>query len=75
MLPMDSLDTILRKSLFFFFTYEKLKFFCNIWSPCKDIAINEGTVPVKDRILFKYYNPNKQDKYGIKTFKVCDPSA
>ena len=33
--------------------------FCNIWSPCKNIATDEGTVPFKGRIHFKCYNPNK----------------
>ena len=57
------------------FTYEKLvENFCNIWLPCKNIAIDEGTVPFKGRIHFKCYNRNKTDKYGIKTFKVCDSS-
>ena len=57
------------------FTYEKLvENFRNIWSPRKNIAIDEGTVPFKGRIHFKCYNPNKPDIYGIKTFKVCDSS-
>ena len=57
------------------FTYQKLvENFCNIWLPRKNIAVDEGTVPFKGRIHFKCYNPNKPDKYGIKTFKVCDSS-
>ena len=44
------------------FTYEKLiENFHNIWSPCKNIAIDEGTVPFKGKIHFKCYNPNKPD--------------
>ena len=45
------------------FTYEKLvKIFCNIWSPYKNIAIDEGTAPSKGRIHLKCYDPNKLDK-------------
>ena len=29
-------------------------------------------VPFKGNIHFRVYNPNKPDKYGIKTFKLCD---
>ena len=73
MLIKDRLDTILKKKLGF--TYEKLvENVRNIWLPRKNIAIDEGTVPFKGRIHFKCYNPNKPDKYGIKTFKVCDSS-
>ena len=57
------------------FIYEKLvEHFCNIWLPHTNIAIEEGTVPFKGRIDFKCNNPNKPDKYGIKTFEVCDSS-
>ena len=57
------------------FTYEKLaENFLNVWSPHKNIAIDEAAVPFKGRIHFKCYNPNKPDKNGIKTFKVSDSS-
>ena len=57
------------------FTHEKLvENFHNIWLPCKIIAIYKGTVPFKGSIHFKCYDINKQDKYGMKTFKVCDSS-
>ena len=29
-------------------------------------------VPFKGNIHFRVYNPNKPDKYGIKTFELCD---
>ena len=44
------------------FTYEKLvENFCNTWSPHKNIAIDEGTVPFKGRVHFKCYNPNQSN--------------
>ena len=39
--------------------------------PCK---IDKGSVPFKGSIHFKCYDINKQEKYGMKTFKVCDSS-
>ena len=56
-------------------TYEKLlENFEKVWTPRKNLSIDEGTVPFKGRVHFKCYNPNKPDKYGIKTFKLCDSS-
>ena len=46
--------------------------FRKLWIPNQFISINEGTIPFKRHIHFKVYNPNKPDKYGIKTFKLCD---
>ena len=36
------------------------------------VSIDEGTVPFIRNIHFRVYNPNKPEKYGIKTFKLCD---
>ena len=36
------------------------------------ISIDEGIIPFKGKINFKVFNPMKPDKYGIKTYKVCD---
>ena len=46
--------------------------FLKIWQPRKEISIDEGIIPFKGRIHFKVFNPNKPDKYGIKTFKLCN---
>ena len=46
--------------------------FSTLWTPRQYISIDEGTVPFKGNIHFRVYNPNKPDKYGIKTFKLCD---
>ena len=48
--------------------------FQTVWTPRKHVSIDEGTVPFKGHVHFKVYNPNKPDKYGIKTFKLCDSS-
>ena len=46
--------------------------FSTLWTPRQHISIDEGAVPFKGNIHFRVYNPNKPDKYGIKTFKLCD---
>ena len=43
-----------------------------IWTPWHQISIDKGTIPFKGNIHFKVFNPTKLDKYGIKTYKVCD---
>ena len=43
-----------------------------VWTPRHHISIDEGTIPFKGNIHFKVFNPMKPDKYGIKTYKVCD---
>ena len=43
--------------------------FSTLWTPREHISIDEGTVPFKGNIHFRVYNPNKPDKYGIKT--IC----
>ena len=43
-----------------------------VWIPKQHLLTDEGTVPFKGQIHFKVYNPNKPDKYGMKTFKLCD---
>ena len=43
-----------------------------VWTPRHHISIDEGTILFKGNIHFKVFNPMKPDKYGIKTYKVCD---
>ena len=42
------------------------------WTLQCHILIDEGTVLFKGNIHFKVFNPMKPDKYGTKTYKVCD---
>ena len=46
--------------------------FSTLWTPQQHISIDEGTVPFNGNIHFRVHNTNKPDKYGIKTFKLCD---
>ena len=49
--------------------------FAYAWIPKQHFSIDEGTIPLKGQIHFKVYNPNKPDKYGMKTFNLCDSSS
>ncbi|XP_012246014.1 piggyBac transposable element-derived protein 4-like [Bombus impatiens] len=42
-----------------------------IFSPGKDIVVNETMVPWRGRLIFRQYIPTKSHKYGIKLFKLC----
>ena len=46
--------------------------FGQLYTPNEQIAVDEGSIPFKGRVAFKCLNPNKPDKYHMKTFKVCD---
>ena len=45
-----------------------------LWTCRQPISVDEGCIPYKGRVHFKCFNPNKPDKYHLKTFKVCDSS-
>ena len=40
--------------------------------PERDLSLDEMVVKWKGRSKFKMYNPNKPEKYHIKTFGLCD---
>lgn len=44
-------------------------------SPGQDVVIDKSLVPFKGRLLFKQYLPKKSHKYGVKLFKICDPTG
>ena len=48
--------------------------FRHVWRPRQHISVDEGAIPYKGRVSFLCFNPNKPDKYHIKTFKFVDSS-
>lgn len=46
--------------------------FMTVWKPGKNICIDEGMIPFRGRVHFKVYNPDKPDKYGVKSYQLCD---
>jgi len=49
-----------------------LKNFQAAFYPWEDLSIDEMVVKWKGRSKYKMYNPNKPEKYHIKTFGLCD---
>jgi hypothetical protein len=43
-----------------------------IYSPGKELSLDEGMCPWKGRLRCKTYSPNKPDKYGIKCYMLCE---
>ena len=43
--------------------------------PGEDIVIDETIIPFRGRLGFRQYIPGKTHKYGIKLFKLTDPSG
>ena len=48
--------------------------FSSVWKPGKNICIDEGMIPFRGKVHFKVYNPDKPDKYGVKSYQLCDSS-
>ena len=46
--------------------------FHGVYYPHKEISIDEGVIPWRGHIRFRTYNPAKPDKYGIKSYELCD---
>lgn len=42
-----------------------------VYSPGKEVCIDESLIPFRGRIIFRQYIPNKRHRYGIKAFKLC----
>ena len=46
-----------------------------VFTPGKNIAIDESLLLWKGRLVFKQYVPMKRARYGIKSFLLCDSSG
>ena len=46
--------------------------FSTNYYPTKNLAVDEGLVPWRVNIHFRVYNPDKPDKFGIKSYQLCD---
>ncbi|KAI4481596.1 hypothetical protein M0802_013906 [Mischocyttarus mexicanus] len=42
-----------------------------VFSPGKEIVVDETMVPWRGRLVFRHYIPTKSHKYGVKLFKLC----
>ncbi|XP_071479178.1 piggyBac transposable element-derived protein 4-like [Diadema antillarum] len=51
------------------------KAFSTVFTPWRSIAIDEALIRFYGRLSFKTYNPRKPAKYGMKAYKICDPSG
>ena len=45
-----------------------------IYSPGQNLSLDEGMIAWRGNLGFRVYMPNKPNKYGVKTFEVCDSS-
>lgn len=49
--------------------------FVNARRPGEVLAVDESMIPWRGRLQFRQYNPGKSHKYGVKVYKLCDPSG
>ena len=46
--------------------------FTTLFSPGKQLSLDEATCAFKGQVFFRCYNPRKPNKYGFKIYQVCD---
>ena len=46
--------------------------FRDVYTPSRELSIDEGMLPWKGRLRFKVYNPAKPTKYGIKFYIIAE---
>ncbi|XP_069832245.1 piggyBac transposable element-derived protein 4-like [Dendropsophus ebraccatus] len=46
--------------------------FSQLFTPDKELSIDESLVHFKGRLHFKQYLPSKRARYGVKLYKLCD---
>ena len=49
--------------------------FAKHYYPTKQLAVDEGLVPWRGHLHFRVYNPDKPDKFGIKSYELCDTTG
>lgn len=54
---------------------EILPRFKTVYSPTKELSLEEMTIAFKGRSTLKMYNPKKPDKYGYKAFVLSEAST
>lgn len=45
-----------------------------LFTMLSEICIHEGMIPLRRKVHFKVYNPDKPNKYGVKSYHLCDSS-
>lgn len=46
--------------------------FAAVYSPLKELSLDEMTIAFKGRSTLKYYSPNKPDKYGYRVYALSE---
>ncbi|XP_072376192.1 uncharacterized protein, partial [Diabrotica undecimpunctata] len=46
-----------------------------VYSPCKELSINESMLSWRGRLSFRQYLPGKRHKYGIKFYVLAEPNG
>lgn len=48
--------------------------FESVYTPEKNLAVDEGMIPWRGNLNFRVYSPDKPVKYGLKVYMLCDSS-
>ena len=48
--------------------------FKSVYYPGQHVCIDEGMIPFRGKVHMRVYAPDKPDKYGLKSYELCDSS-
>ena len=48
--------------------------FKSVYYPGQHVCIDEGMIPFRGKVHMRVYTPDKPDKYGLKSYELCDSS-
>lgn len=68
----DPSDRLAKVRTVMEYLVEKFKAY---YLPNKELSLDEGVLGWRGRLIFKVYNPDKPDKYGIKLYILCEAKS
>ena len=70
--PEDCTDRLYKVRPVYDMLIEKFK---TVYTPGEHLSLDEGMLKWRGRLLFKVYNPQKPEKYGMKAYMLCEAKS
>ena len=51
------------------------RIFLHVYTPKKNLSVDEASCPFKGRLAFKMYNPRKPSRFHIRLYQVCEAES
>ena len=70
--PEDCTDRLYKVRPIYDMLIEKFK---TVYTPGEHLSLDEGMLKWRGRLLFKVYNPQKPEQYGMKAYILCETKS